>query len=632
MKPFFLSIGLVASAACVYANPVSVQTAQTVATHFLSNKAAGRNLTLQLTKSYPSYAATGQTALYVFGVNGGKGFVIVSGDDAVRPVLGYSTQNVFPAQVTNNEVTYWLNGYTMQISNVINHGVQATTEVAAEWNTWTGTQTGASGNTANKPTDVAPMLLSEWDQMNPFSGSGNSLYNNLCPTSAPTGCVATAMAQIMYFWQHPAVGTGSHSYNSSYGGQQTANFGATTYAWANMPPSLLNNPTATQKNAVAVLMYHCGVSVNMNYDLASNGGSGAWVIAADGPNCSENALKNYFGYKSTISGRERADYSDTQWVNMLEYELDHGRPVLYTGFGSLGGHAFDFDGYDNNDYFHINWGWSGQSDGYFVIDDLSPSVLGAGGGGGNFNNGQQALIMIEPAGSVLPPNPFGPDYPGTTSNSADLVLATGITQSDDTIVYNTAFSLTAKIKNQGTADFTSGALAIVAANVNNQNNMFLIHQKTAFIASNSTYTYNFSTTGNTELVAGTYEMAYLYDVSGTLQNPAMVGDGTAQNDLMLTVINATTPPPTGISDAKTDANNLNSYPNPANDDITLDWKGFNGKVTGVQLFNILGQEVYHSETLTGTNIRIAVSGFNAGNYTMRIVTDKGTFAKKIVVK
>ena len=162
---------------------------------------------------------------------------------------------------------------------------------------------------------------------------------------------------------------------------------------ANMPNSLSGS-----NNAIATLMFHCGVSVEMQYGVAATGGSGGYVIEAQSPitHCCEYAFKTYFGYKNTLQGLFRDDYNDATWIQMLKTDLDAGRPIQYAGFGQGGGHTWVCDGYDNSNFFHMNWGWGGVYDGFYSLNDLSPGTGGAGGGSGSFNSGQQALIGIEP--------------------------------------------------------------------------------------------------------------------------------------------------------------------------------------------------------------------------------------------
>ena len=186
----------------------------------------------------------------------------------------------------------------------------------------------------------------------------------------------------MKYWEYPSQGIGFHSYNEDDYGTLSANFASTTYNWAAMP----NNVTSSN-NAVATLMYHCGVSVDMNYGV---GGSSAQTLDV------ANALINYFGYSPQIEGLYKTNYSNVQWINLLKTDLDNNRPIQYAGSGNGGGHSFVCDGYDNNDWFHFNWGWGGSSDGYFDLDYLNPGSLGTGGGTGGFNTNQRAIIGIQP--------------------------------------------------------------------------------------------------------------------------------------------------------------------------------------------------------------------------------------------
>ncbi len=425
MKKKLFTIALCTSCGLgAFANPVSIQTAQKVAENFISKKvAAAAGLNLQLIKTYTAIGTSGQAALYVFDVNNGTGFVIVSGDDAVTPVLGYSAENKFPAVITNNEVNYWMDGYNEQISAVIDNQVTATAAVATDWNKLI---TNTAKDDLARGTDVNPLLRTKWNQ----DGNG---YEDLCPPNTPTGCVATAMAQIMKFWNYPTVGVGNHSYTAPAPINTTlsADFANTTYMWNNMPNELTANSNSAQRSAVATLMFHCGVSVNMSYNYSSAGGSGSYVISSGSPiqNCSEYALKTYFEYSPDIKGIARSQYADkdAEWIALLKTELDAGRPILYTGRGSGGGHAFVFDGYDGINRFHVNWGWGGSSDGYFTVNNLSPSILGTGGGSGGFNSNQQALTKIFPKNVTKIVDVAGADkiatYPVPASDKLNINLS-----------------------------------------------------------------------------------------------------------------------------------------------------------------------------------------------------------------
>jgi len=225
---------------------------------------------------------------------------------------------------------------------------------------------------------VGPLLTTTWNQW-PY-------YNDFCPPGTPTGCVATAMAQIMKYHNHPAQGTGSHSYSHATYGTLSADFGATTYQWNNMPSSLTAGSTPEQKNAVATLMYHCGVAVEMNYTPS---------VSLANSYSFKYALPTYFKYDGGIDLKQRSEYfgNDAGWHDLLKNELDAGRPIFYAGASSTGGHAFVCDGYDDGGCFHFNWGWSGSGDGWYVTSNL---VNG-------YNNSQEIVLNIKPALPITVP-------------------------------------------------------------------------------------------------------------------------------------------------------------------------------------------------------------------------------------
>ena len=399
MKRFTMILALVLMVAMpMMAERVTPETALKVAATFLNNNGAKAAQLTDLTE------AAGYTNLYIF--NGEQGFVVMAADDCVQPILGYSLTGKFVAENMPTNVSGWLQGYNDEIQYAIDSKMSASAETAKLWKDL------AEGNAkAGKATAVVNALLqTTWDQNGFYYYSGGQvlmfeLYNNLCPYDSNagertvTGCVATAMAQIMKYWGYPAQGIGSHSYTPSAHpeyGVQSADFGATTYEWNNMPNALSQNSTATEINAIATLMYHCGVSVDMDYDIGSNGGSGAVTAYA------ANALVNYFNYKTTATHYDKSDFSANDWIALLHSELDASKPIQYHGRGT-GGHSFVCDGYDSNNNFHFNWGWSGSNDGFYALTSLNPGSGGAGGSNYNFTNDQGAIIGIEPASSLAAP-------------------------------------------------------------------------------------------------------------------------------------------------------------------------------------------------------------------------------------
>ena len=236
------------------------------------------------------------------------------------------------------------------------------------------------------------MITTHWDQQ--------SYYNSLCPYDSTasertmTGCCATSTGQLMRYWSHPDTGYGSHTYNLATYGTQSANF-ATGYNWSLMPGQLTSGSSAAQIDAVATLLRHIGVAVEMNYGIAAVGGSGAQSVANGQLNAPsvENALRYYFKYKSSLHSIKKRDMSDSAWRAILRNELDNGRPVLYDGFDTTSGHSFLCDGYDSAGMFHFNWGWSGNADGYYFIGSLNP--MGSSGYH-SLNLRNTAIIGIEP--------------------------------------------------------------------------------------------------------------------------------------------------------------------------------------------------------------------------------------------
>ena len=404
MKRFTTTLAVLLLASLpMMAERVTPETAQKAAQNFFNNNGAKSAQLTDLSK------AAGFANLYIFTAD--QGFVVMAADDCVQPILGYSLTGKFVAENMPTNVSGWLQGYSDEIQFAIDSKAKATAETAKQWKDL------IDGNSkAGRATAVVDNLLTTiWDQ--------DPLYNNLCPYSnyysqqTVTGCVATAMAQIMKYWEHPSSGIGSHSYEHiAYTqnvvindviqeiyhdgmGVLSADFGATTYDWDNMPASLNSSSTEAQIDAIATLMYHCGVSVEMDYGVAQIGGSGAvTAYVAD-------ALQEYFGYQqSTYQSREFVEnWLQQDWAALLKTELDNGRPLQYSGRGT-GGHSFVCCGYDSDDNFYFNWGWSGRNDGFFALNNLVPGSGGSGGSNYNFTNDQAAIFGIQPnTPSINPP-------------------------------------------------------------------------------------------------------------------------------------------------------------------------------------------------------------------------------------
>ena len=317
--------------------------------------------TLQL--AYTVNDSVSQSAgVYVF-TSDDNSFLLAPADDLAPALLGYG--NGFDPDNMPDNFRWWLGNYAAQIQYLSTHPEASVTATA----------------------DHAPiphLVSTTWNQGEPF--------NNLCPTDAGgrsvTGCVATAMSQIINYHQCPATyGIGTHSYTWN---NKTLSFdySTTRFRWSNMLDSYTGSYTTSQANAVATLMYAAGVSVNMNY---SSSQSGAVSIRVP------SALVNNFGFAKSARYVSRDCFTANDWDNLIYNELAAGRPVIYNGQSQMGGHSFVCDGYDGNSYYHINWGWGGMSDGSFLLSALDPYKQGTGGSGNNsgFNSDQDAIIGIQ---------------------------------------------------------------------------------------------------------------------------------------------------------------------------------------------------------------------------------------------
>lgn len=372
------------------AKPVDVNTARMVASTFMSAK-------YHRTVTELKEVATPYSSFYVF--NAPKGFVLVAADDCASPILAYSLTATFRAEEMPSNLRSWLEGYENEVKG---YGIKGTDGNA------NGSKSGMEeewerllGGLAPQPcltTTVAPMLTTTWDQK-PY-------YNDMCPFDTVygqhvvTGCVATATAQIMKYWNYPATGYGSHSYVASNShisyGLQYANFGATNYAWSTMPNELNAASSQAEIDAVAQLMYHVGVAIEMRYNVSSEGGSNAYNHSTYYPS-SMSALVDYFKYAPDIAVVRPGCYDAATYSAMLRAELDQQRPILYDGRDPDGGHSFVCDGYDDNNMFHFNWGWGGYCDGYYALGALNPAPGGTGGNSTyTFNLSNSAMLGIRP--------------------------------------------------------------------------------------------------------------------------------------------------------------------------------------------------------------------------------------------
>ncbi len=382
MKKNLLFIVILAiSIGKMFAGPVDAQRAWQIGNSFLSAKTLKTDIQLNLV-----YTSATRDAIdyYVFNAANGNGFVVVAADDRVKPILAYSMTGSFNPNDIADGFQFTLNSFSHEIQYIRTNNLQATADIKAEWKSVA--ETGYINKERMNRDVVGPLCQTIWNQNWPYNsqcpedeeGSGGRVY---------AGCVATAMGQVMKFWNWPAQGTGSHTYNPDGYEQQTANFGETEYHFELMPNDLDSLSTEEDYFYIAQFLHHCGISVDMQY---SGHGSGAYsqdVITA---------LNNYFKYTcddmETLSFWGFNFYTIEQWIQMLKNGgLDEGMPLYYSGSddNGAGGHAFVCDGYDENDYFHFNWGWSGRDDAWCPIGALNTTKYA-------FNDSNSFIGHIQP--------------------------------------------------------------------------------------------------------------------------------------------------------------------------------------------------------------------------------------------
>ena len=504
--PFWGTVGQ------LWADNVTASQARQQAQAFLSSRIAAGNGPRHAPGTTPQLTEKRVSGLYVFNVSDNGGFVIVSNDDVAVPILGYSDNGTIDPDNMPDNMRAWLQGYADEIAWAKEHGIKVDDSSIPRIN-----------RAPKAP--IAPLLTTTWNQdapynnWTPYYGISNGQY--VYSTSAQsgyqhcaTGCVATAMAQVMNYHEYPTGETAAiPSYKWSNATTDDKNpvnlpgLGAITFIWDNMSDNYANDATGETATAVAKLMQYCGYSVKMNYGPESSSNS----------NKVEYALKTYFDYDNTTKCVERNDYSYANWINLLYHEVSNSRPVVYGGQSSGGGHEFVCDGYQGEDYFHINWGWGGQSDEYYKLSALNPYEQGIGGSSSNdgFNFWQDAVIGIQPNGAggevlVVP-----------TQGNWNLTMSS-ITLNKTTALTGEPVEATLVITNNGTSDYDADIFIVADA---------IITGKTFYIPAGQTKTCKINFTINN---AGEYDIAAAsgdyYYISQDKTAPLEVVNGNPTTD------------------------------------------------------------------------------------------------------
>ena len=435
---FFLLMLMVLCIADAWADEVSEKDAQASAKSFVNNYFGKKGGDRSELKSQGQMEKLG---FYVFNMTDKGGFVIVSNESETMPILGYSETGSIeldPDKMPEN-LRNWLQGYADEIAWLQKQENYGKIKIKSVSNTKARTR-------SHVTTAIEPLVKTKWDQGVP--------YNNLCPPysntrNCATGCVATAMAQVMKYHEWPTAQTATiPAYTDSYG-EQRSKLDPTTFDWGNMLNSYSGSYTDDQATAVATLMKYCGYSVKMDYDYESTSNTNMVAIA----------LREYFGYKTTTQWVSRSYYTYDKWKDLIYYELEHGRPVVYGGQSSGGGHEFVCDGYiyqNGDDYFHINWGWGGSNDEYYLLSSLNPN--GAQGIGGSisddgFHYGQDAVIGIQKSTDTGSMSGITPNVVSLTANSMTLSNATTNFGNTATIILDESVNITLNITNNSSDNY-----------------------------------------------------------------------------------------------------------------------------------------------------------------------------------
>ena len=312
-------------------------------------------------------------SFYVINDEGQNRFVIVSSDDRLYKILGYSDNGTFDSETAPVGLIDMLNNYDEQYTSVYSDLDKATKGVRKSYSF----------------SSVQPLIQTKWDQSDPYNLDCPKDIKSTSGKNCVTGCVATAMAQVMNFWKYPNSGTGSNSYTSSTQRiNQSMDFSSVHFDWNNMLNEYSSDATETQKSAVATLMHAAGVSVSMDYADVS----GAYAIDM------AYALSHFWKYNPNVSYKKKQYYSDNAWNELILSELSEGHPILYAGQGNSGGHQFVLDGCNEDGMYHFNFGWAGSGDGFYTLEVLAPvyDILGYQFPLGDYTSKQEMVCYVVP--------------------------------------------------------------------------------------------------------------------------------------------------------------------------------------------------------------------------------------------
>ncbi len=649
----------------IFAGPVDAQRAQQLGQRFLN---------AQLNLVHTS-ATRNAVDYYAFNANGNNGFVIVAGDDRVKPILAYSTTGSFDPNNVSDGFEFTLNTFCREIQYIRDNNLEATDDITAEWESVAATGFIKQGR-SNRAV-VGPICETIWNQNWPYNsqcpedeeGSGGRVY---------AGCVATAMGQVMKFYNWPPMGTGSYTYYPEGYEQQTANFGETEYHFELMPNALDSLSTEEDYFYIAQFLHHCGISVDMQYS-----GSGSGAYSDDVP----DALRNYFRFNcddhiTNDNWWAGGGYTNEEWIQMLkDGGLDENIPLYYSGQDDnwQGGHAFVCDGYDENDYFHFNWGWSGKDDAWCPIGAVnttkyafntlsgftghiipnSPEYLNRPEAITDFDvveNDDMTSVSISWTNpeNNLNGEPLG-DFTvyvyrdgevifqtegvkGSRLVINDMNLDAGLYQysiiAENEFGFNKrayakilvgdkcdiVFELTDEGGNgwKGAAisvtDENGQRIAIITMEEGSEQTIVM-----PLLKGNLNFIWNHGWYHNSEGYDTDYECAF---VIKNTDDEILYTSGELSDGIFLTYDNQCE----HTSVAEVNENNISLYPNPTDGIVNIESTG----TMTISVMNMLGQKVF--ETTATDNANIDLSGFESGIYMVRIETENGIKTEKVNVR
>ena len=672
MKKTLLFVAILAiTTGQIIAGPVDAQRAQQIGNRFLSAKALKSDIQLSL-----AYTSATRDAVDYYAFNSDNGFVIVAGDDRVKPILAYSTTGCFDPNNIADGFEFTLNSFSHEIQYIREHNLEATADITAEWKS-VG-ETGYINKERKDRNVVGPHCQTTWNQNWPYNsqcpedeeGSGGRVY---------AGCVATAMGQVMKFWNWPAQGTGSYTYNPDGYPQQTANFGETEYHFELMPNDLDSLSTPEDYFYIAQFLHHVGISVDMQY---SGHGSGAYSFSVP------IALRTYFNYTAdddeTLSFWGFNFYTIEQWIQMLkDGGLDEGMPLYYSGQddNGAGGHAFVCDGYDENDYFHFNWGWSGRDDAWCPIGALNTTKYAFNDSNAfighiipnssEYNNRPEhisnfevvenedmasvTLSWINPANDLngepledfdlyiyrngeLISNSFYGMAPGDEMTYIDSNLDEGLYQYGVMAVNDYGFSrkeyaqilvgdkcdITFELTDDGGDGWKGACISVTDSNGNRIGKVTMTEgsEQTVvmpLLKQNLHFIWNHGWYHTSEGYDTDYECAYVIKNS---DNEVIYTSGNHRDGIFLTYNNDCQ---SHESVSEVNTNNIRLYPNPTSGILNIEG---DGAIT-ISVMNTLGQTILETNATDKTVIDL--NGCESGIYIVQVKSENGTVTEKINV-